>query len=94
MQELLSNCALVITDSGGLQKEAYFHEKPCLVVREETEWTELVEAGLAELAGSDPLRMKEAFQSLMGKTLDFDLDLYGRDPGERIYREIAEYLNS
>lgn len=94
MQELLGYCALVVTDSGGLQKEAYFHKKPCLVVREETEWTELVEAGMAELSGADPARMYEAFQSLRGKMLDFDLDLYGRDPGESIYREIADYLRS
>ncbi len=94
MQELLHNCALVITDSGGLQKEAFFHKKPCIVVREETEWVELVKAGLAQLSGSDPMRMKEAFESLRAATLDFDLDLYGKDPGELIYSELAAYLQS
>ena len=42
---LIQNCSLVITDSGGLQKEAYFFEKRCLTTRTETEWVELVESG-------------------------------------------------
>ena len=44
---------LVITDSGGLQKESFFLNKPCLVLREETEWTELVECGANILVGSN-----------------------------------------
>lgn len=41
--------SLVVTDSGGVQKEAYFFKKPCIIVRTETEWVELVELGCAEL---------------------------------------------
>lgn len=49
---LEANCALIATDSGGVQKEAYFHRKPCVILRNETEWTELVEMGWNVLAGS------------------------------------------
>jgi len=50
---LLDNCNLVITDSGGLQKEAYFFKKPCITLREETEWTELIKTGANVLAGAN-----------------------------------------
>jgi UDP-GlcNAc3NAcA epimerase len=43
MIRLQKNCRLIITDSGGVQKEAYFNNKYCVTVREETEWVELVE---------------------------------------------------
>jgi UDP-GlcNAc3NAcA epimerase len=53
MQFLLANSTAVITDSGGLQKEAFFHQKPCVVLRPETEWTELISLKCAALAEPD-----------------------------------------
>jgi UDP-GlcNAc3NAcA epimerase len=60
----LDNCSFVITDSGGLQKEAYFFNKICITLRNETEWTELVEAGVNFLVGSNYDLILEAFKNL------------------------------
>lgn len=54
MAWLEMNCRAIVTDSGGVQKEAYFHGKPCITLRDETEWTELVELGVNTLTGADP----------------------------------------
>lgn len=93
MLELLKNCSLVITDSGGLQKEAYFCEKPCLIAREETEWVELVAHGYAKICGNDAAALLDAFSAYMGKTPDFSESLFGDEVGVCIYKEISDFLN-
>lgn len=60
MMLLQKHAAFVATDSGGLQKEAFFHGVPCAVLRDETEWTELLATGLTTLVGADPDRIGEA----------------------------------
>lgn len=60
MIALEDNARLVITDSGGVQKEAGFFGKGCVVLRNTTEWVELVEHGLAELVDADPQKVMEA----------------------------------
>lgn len=57
---------LVMTDSGGVQKEAYFFKKPCIILRSETEWVEIVETGNAILADADKDHILEAWQHFKG----------------------------
>ncbi len=73
----LENCAFVITDSGGLQKEAYFFGKKCLTVREETEWSELVECGANRVVGAEKEAICAGFSWAM-EPLTNTSELYGR----------------
>jgi len=72
MIQLESNCQLVITDSGGVQKEAYFFEKPSIILRSETEWVEIVEQGCGIIANADEKKINASFSSLIkNKSLQF-----------------------
>ena len=74
---LLKQCALVVTDSGGLQKEAFFFGKPCVTTRHETEWVELVELGANCLAGSDENDIILAVKRMYSKKVVDAQSLYG-----------------
>jgi UDP-GlcNAc3NAcA epimerase len=67
MVALEKNAKLVMTDSGGVQKEAFYFEKPCVILRPETEWIELVECGTAIIADADESRIVSAFNELTNK---------------------------
>ena len=74
---LIDHCDLVMTDSGGLQKEAFFFHKPCITLRDETEWVELIENEFNVLVGADHNRILDAYANVKQENLDFDVDLYG-----------------
>ena len=92
MLELLKNCKMVVTDSGGLQKEAFFNKKHCIIVREETEWLELVENGFAKIIGANKQKMVDAFRYFKSRNSDFNINLYGDSISELIYSEIKNIL--
>ena len=75
MVELLKNCSVVLTDSGGLQKEAFFFKKGCVTLRNETEWTELVDNGFNVLVGANKEAIVKGWETMMGKTYDFSINL-------------------
>lgn len=93
MLYLVQNCQLIMTDSGGLQKEAYFFKKPSVVLRDTTEWVELVESGTTLLTGSDEGKIYGGYQKMMGEVLNFDADLYGDgNASEIIAQELCHDL--
>ena len=87
---LLKNAELVITDSGGVQKEAFFFGKQCITLREQTEWIELVEKGLNVLVGSDSRRLISAFNSFSTQESDFSANLYGNGHAAKTIAEIIQ----
>jgi UDP-GlcNAc3NAcA epimerase len=92
MLELLKNCNLVVTDSGGLQKEAFFNKKHCIIAREETEWIELVVNGFAKVVGSSTSKIVNVFENFQNSSANFNTNLYGNQVGEKMYREILKLL--
>ena len=64
MIQLESHCQMIITDSGGVQKEAYFFKKPCVILRPETEWIEIVNAGTGIITDADENRIIESCEYL------------------------------
>ena len=65
--QLEKNARIIATDSGGIQKEAYFFKKPCVILREQTEWVEIVQNGNAILAGADSKKITAAMDQLLSK---------------------------
>ena len=77
MTALERGAAVIATDSGGVQKEAYFHRVPCVTLRDETEWVELVDHGWNTLcAPEDPALIAATIRGRIG-TQGTDVALYG-----------------
>ncbi len=89
---LQMNCKLFATDSGGMQKEAYFFKKPCLTLREETEWEELVDSGWNNLVGTDPEKITKYLESSTPPKTD--TNFYGDGTAaEKIADVLSELVN-
>ena len=86
---LESNSSFIITDSGGLQKEAYFNNKFCITLRNETEWNELVNLNFNILVGSDELKIENAINAEIPKIISNNL--YGTGDA---CQNIIKILNS
>lgn len=92
MVELLKHCSFVITDSGGLQKEAFFFKKHCLVIRDETEWTELVDLGYNFIVGTRQQNIVEKALQLEENDVIFDAKPYGNgDASEKIAVALEQF---
>ena len=83
---------MVITDSGGLQKEAYFFNKFCLTARDQTEWTELVEVGANKLVGANYDLIVAGWEEFKTTNFSGNTALYGN--GKACENIVKALLNS
>ena len=79
-----------MTDSGGLQKEAFFFQKPCVTMRDETEWIELVENGFNIIVGANEEEIVSGYREMIKTKKDYNINLYGN--GEASKKIITELL--
>ena len=94
MIELLKNSCLLLTDSGGMQKEAYFFNKYCITLRDETEWTELIDNNVNFLAGPDFNSICGLYENLKNKKFESKGKLYGNgDACEKILSILGKNMN-
>lgn len=91
---LEKNASLVITDSGGVQKEAFFFERPCIILRPETEWVEIVEHGAGIIADADEDRIVAAYRRLIGKEVSFPPLFGDGKAAEAVLTKILDYDSS
>ncbi len=87
---LEAHCRLIATDSGGVQKEAYFHKKPCVTLRTETEWVELVQVGANRLVTIESFAIAEALNTFACDS--FAETLYGNGfAADKIYKVLGNF---
>lgn len=91
MANLEANAKMILTDSGGVQKEAYLHEVPCVTLRNETEWVETVKSGWNKLAGTDTEKIVDTVKNF--KTPSEHPNIFGDGKAyEKIGKIIREFL--
>jgi len=92
--ELLKKCSFVISDSGGLQKEAFFFEKNCIIIRDETEWTELVDLGYNFVVGANQQKILNTVEKIQNSNTVFNAQPYGNgNAAEKIAAYLKQYFS-
>lgn len=92
---LEKNSKLIVTDSGGMQKEAFFHKIPCITLREETEWEETVKLGCNLLVGSQQSKILQAIKVMSAKSLQVIKDIFPYGDGstsKKIIAHLKKYM--
>ncbi|MBD1227549.1 non-hydrolyzing UDP-N-acetylglucosamine 2-epimerase [Xenorhabdus griffiniae] len=90
---LLNNTNIVITDSGGLQKEAFFFKKPCITIRDQTEWVELIEAGVNKLSEANSSEIINSVKNSLNINITSISSMYGGGiAAETIANELESLL--
>lgn len=93
MIQLEKNASLIITDSGGVQKEAYFYKKPCIIVRPETEWIEIVKAKAARICDADENKIIQATEYFFAHPLKKLPPIFGNGKAaEFICKKMVEHI--
>lgn len=91
---LEKNAKLILTDSGGVQKEAYFFKKPCVILRSETEWVEIIKQGAGILADADVDAIVDGYNQLISGTSDYPALFGDGCSAKYIIQEIINYNNN
>lgn len=92
---LEAHCSLIITDSGGVQKEAFFFQKPSVILRPETEWIEIVECGAAKLSDANCIKIIEDANTFLNHPPQHFPELFGNGrAAEEICSEILKWYQS
>ena len=94
MMWMQKQASLILTDSGGIQKEAFFLGTPCLTLREETEWVELVDIGANELVGADKAKIIFAAQKWFGSDVPGNSNIYGMGDSALKIAKAIKYIGN